>query len=88
LTAAWPSGVVRRCPSGDGHGAGFLGSSGHDDRGSKLHKTTTFGAHITGQYHFFNFLLKSTSFGAWRYKLDQFSSNHVLIAVLTIGVHL
>jgi hypothetical protein len=26
-------------------------------------KTTTFGAYMTGQYHFFNFLLKSTSFG-------------------------
>jgi hypothetical protein len=37
---------------------------------SKLHKTTTFGAYFTGQYHFLIFLLKSTNFGAWRYKLD------------------
>jgi hypothetical protein len=31
---------------------------------SKLHKTTIFGVYFTGQYHFLNFLLKSTSFRA------------------------
>jgi hypothetical protein len=55
---------------------------------SKLHKTTTFWAYMTGQYHLLIFLLKSTRFGAWRYKLDWFSSNRVLTAVLTIGAHL
>jgi hypothetical protein len=37
---------------------------------SKLHKTIIFETYLTGQYHFFNFLLKSTRFGALCYKLD------------------
>jgi hypothetical protein len=57
-------------------------------RSSKLHKTITFGVYITGQYYFLNFLLKFTSFRAWRYKLDWYPFNHVLIAYLTSGAYL
>jgi hypothetical protein len=54
---------------------GFGSETGGAER-DKLHKTIIFGTQLTGQYHFFNFLLKSTSFGAWRYKLDLYPSNH------------